>query len=209
MDTPEEAVDYDSMDHSDVNRIFVSDLLELGAIGERILDLGTGTAQIPIELCERVDDCHVTAVDLAREMLEVARYNIEANGLIQRIELMHVDAKSLELDDELFDSVISNSIVHHVPEPISVLREAVRVARDGGWLFFRDLTRPEDEATLRHLVDTYTPGANEHQKSMFADSLHAALTLDEIQQLVQELGFEADTVSMTTDRHWTWAARKE
>ena len=56
MDTPEEARDYNGMDHSEVNRIFVDDLLATGFTGVDILDLGTGTAQIPVELCQRSED---------------------------------------------------------------------------------------------------------------------------------------------------------
>ena len=50
MDTVEEAVDYDSMDHSTVNRVFVADLLRFVEPAAkpvdyslRIIDLGTGT----------------------------------------------------------------------------------------------------------------------------------------------------------------------
>ena len=42
----------------------------------------------------------------------------------------------------------------------------------------------------------------------FAESLHAALSLDEIRGLVASLGFAAADVQQTSDRHWTWAARK-
>lgn len=53
MDTPEEALAYDSMDHADVNRVFVDDFLAADPEAGEILDLGTGTALIPIELCRR------------------------------------------------------------------------------------------------------------------------------------------------------------
>jgi hypothetical protein len=75
-------------------------------------------------------------------------------------------------------------------------------------LFFRDLMRPPDDATLRRLVDLYTAGANDHQRQLFADSLHAALTLDEVRAIVTAIGFEPDTVRSTSDRHWTWVAQK-
>jgi ubiquinone/menaquinone biosynthesis C-methylase UbiE len=104
--------------------------------------------------------------------------------------------------------VVSNSIVHHIPEPAGVLAEMVRVAAAGGLLFVRDLLRPSDETTLRRLVATYAGDANQHQQQMLADSLHAALTLEEIRQLVGALSFDTATVRQTTDRHWTWSARK-
>jgi ubiquinone/menaquinone biosynthesis C-methylase UbiE len=232
MDSAAEASDYDAMDHREVNRVFVEDLIaviggskfkvqsskftdgtstlnvELGTLNCDILDLGTGTAQIPIELCRRCPDCRIMAVDAAVSMLELARYNIEAASLIQRIELAQVDAKSLPFRDDMFDVVMSNSIVHHIPEPIAVLREAVRVVKNDGLIFIRDLLRPQTDQQLQHLVDTYAAGANDHQRQMFADSLHAALSLDEIRALVSSLGFPPESVQQTSDRHWTWSARR-
>ncbi len=208
MDSAAEARDYDAMDHREVNRAFVDDLLAAGEVAGDVLDLGTGTAQIPVELCQRCEDCRVLAIDAAVHMLDLARYNIEVASLIERITLAHVDAKQLPYQDDLFGLVMSNSIVHHVPDPLVVLREAVRVAAPGGRLFFRDLLRPADEATVTRLVETYAGQANDHQRQMFQDSLRAALDLEEIRGCVQQLGFAAATVSATSDRHWTWAARK-
>jgi hypothetical protein len=39
---------------------------------------------------------------------------------------------------------------------------------------------------------------------LFADSLHAALTLEEIRNLVAGLGYDPGHVNATSDRHWTW-----
>jgi ubiquinone/menaquinone biosynthesis C-methylase UbiE len=208
MDSDQEALDYDTMDHSAVNRAFVDDLLATCPTPGDVLDLGTGTALIPVELCQREATCRVMAGDAAGSMLDLARYRVEAASLIERIQLVQIDAKQLGYSDAMFDTVMSNSIVHHIPDPQRVLAEAVRVVKPGGLLFFRDLLRPRDEATLAQLVETYAGNANEHQRQMFADSLHAALTLEEMQDLVTALGFARDTVRITSDRHWTWCARK-
>jgi hypothetical protein len=53
-------------------------------------------------------------------------------------------------------------------------------------------------------VELYAGKENDHARKMFADSLHAALTVEEMQELVKQLGFPADSVSATSDRHWTW-----
>src|SRR6476620_5625595 len=53
MDTPEEARDYDAMDHSAVNRVFVADFLAVWDGRGPVLDLGTGTALVPIEFCRQ------------------------------------------------------------------------------------------------------------------------------------------------------------
>jgi len=218
MDTLDEAVDYDAMDHAQVNRAFVADLLaasrgrsETGSVdcgaGE-ILDLGTGTARIPIELCRQDPQARVVAVDLAAQMLRVARKNLDRQRLTGRVEVHRVDAKRLPYADGRFATVMSNSIVHHVPHPAVVLREAWRVLAPGGLMFVRDLVRPADEATLARLIATYAGKENQHQRQMFADSFHAALTVEEMGQWVAELGCPAQTVRMTSDRHWTWSTRK-
>src|SRR5688500_16479442 len=107
MDTPEEAAEYDAMDHAEVNRAFVDDLLAVvNAAREsataarreprpprRVLDVGTGTARIPIELCQREEFAgQVIGVDLAEEMLKLARSNIAKAELSERVLVEAVDA---------------------------------------------------------------------------------------------------------------------
>ncbi|MDG2015150.1 MAG: class I SAM-dependent methyltransferase [Pirellulaceae bacterium] len=208
MDSPEEARDYDRMDHSEVNRAFVDEFLAAIENPQDVLDLGTGTAQIPIELCRRSQACRVMAVDASVNMLDIARGNIDIAGLLERIQLQKDDAKAMGFSDGMFDAVISNSIIHHIPEPMQCLREAQRVTREGGLLFFRDLLRPDSQQALEHLVRTYTGNESEHAQKMFGESLHAALSLEEIGDLVQTLGFDRNTVTQNSDRHWTWIACK-
>lgn len=213
MDTPEEARDYDDMDHSGVNRLFASDLIAAAQARPEVLagdwlDLGTGTAQIPIEVCRQTPEGRILAVDAAIEMLELARYNLEIAGVTQRVRLAHIDAKALPYANGQFDVVMSNSIVHHIPNPAGVLTEAVRVLKPGGLIFFRDLLRPDSDAEVARLVVLYAAECNDHQRSMFEASLRAALTLDEVIALVEPLGFAASSVQATSDRHWTWSGWK-
>jgi ubiquinone/menaquinone biosynthesis C-methylase UbiE len=208
MDSEWEANDYDAMDHSQVNGVFVSDFLNLWGGFGAILDVGAGTVQIPLELCRQHSTATVLAIDVAANMLKVAQRNVLSAGLDDRIRLQLCDAKRLPYADGSFLAVMSNSIVHHIPEPRAVIVEMVRVVRSAGLLFVRDLLRPEDDAAVRRLVAQYAGGANPHQQRMFDDSLRAALTLDEVRALITPLGFAADTVRATGHRHWTWAAYK-
>lgn len=219
MDTPEEARDYDAMDHRTVNRAFVDHLLQAAGLAGlqgaavRALDVGTGTAQIPIELCGRSsvrrDAWHVTAIDLAQHMLDLAAVNVAAAGFESSVALERVDAKGLPYADGSFDVVLSNSIIHHIPRPIESLREMVRVVRKGGLMFVRDLMRPPDLQTLVGLVQTYAGDANAHQQKMFGESLHAALTLEEVRDMLRQSGLPEECAVATSDRHWTvaYAAR--
>jgi ubiquinone/menaquinone biosynthesis C-methylase UbiE len=204
MDSAEEARGYDSMDHSEVNDRFAADFLSVWNGDNPILDVGTGTAQIPIELCRQSLTTRISAIDFADHMLALARLNVEHAAFAERIRIEKADAKRLPYHDGRFGAVISNSIIHHIPDPSICLAEMHRVLAVGGVLFVRDLLRPADETTLRRLVDTYAAGANDHQRKMFGDSLRAALTLIEVRELVGRLGYAAETVQQTSDRHWTF-----
>lgn len=209
MDTPAEALAYDQMDHSEVNRRFVDDLLQAtGPLpsSASIVDLGTGTALIPIELCRRNADYRVVAIDAAVNMLEVACTNIGRASLDRQITLVHHDAKRILTELGRFDVVMSNSLIHHLPEPAIFFQVAAAMVAPGGHLFVRDLFRPETESEVQHLVVTYAADAAPEQQQLLAESLRAALTLTEVRQLVAEQGFAVETVQATSDRHWTWSA---
>jgi ubiquinone/menaquinone biosynthesis C-methylase UbiE len=214
MDTAEEAADYDAMDHGSVNAKFCEELLAAGGVGPAVLDVGTGTALIPVELCRREPAVRVVAIDLARHMLGRARQNVVRAGFQDRIMLEIVDAKRLPYPDGAFATVVSNSIVHHIPEPAGALREMFRVTAPGGRLFVRDLARPDSDAEVDRLVELYGGSAPEdpalrasfeRQRELLRASLHAALTADEVAQMAADLGIPRDAVAMTSDRHWTLA----
>jgi ubiquinone/menaquinone biosynthesis C-methylase UbiE len=205
MDTPEEARDYDAMDHSAVNRLFVADFLAVWDGRSPILDVGTGTAQIPVEFCRHSGRGDLIAVDLADHMLALARQNVSRAGFEGRIRLERVSGRAMSYPDGAFAAVMSNSIIHHIPEPRDCFAEMVRVGAPDATFFVRDLVRPRHEPALRHLVELYAADANERQRQMFSDSLRAALTLREVQAIIADLGFDPDGVRQTSDRHWTWA----
>ncbi len=152
MDTEEEARDYDAMDHSAVNAKFCEDLLAEGPLGQRVLDVGTGTALIPIELCQRDPRVDVVAIDLAEHMLRLGAQNVKHAGFERRIHLERIDAKRLPYHDGEFSTIVSNSIIHHIPDPRDVLVEILRVSSARGHIFIRDLCRPETAAEILETV---------------------------------------------------------
>jgi ubiquinone/menaquinone biosynthesis C-methylase UbiE len=133
---------------------------------------------------------------------------VERAGLGKSIRVEKADGKQLSHADGHFGAVISNSIIHHIPEPVACLTDMHRVCAAGGALFVRDLLRPVDGSRLHKLVNTYAAGANDHQRALFAASLHAALTLAEIRELVGRLGYPHESVQQTSDRHWTFCAAR-
>ena len=210
MDTLEEAFEYDSMDHSQVNEVFSTDFFAARIPNDdsQILDVGTGTAQIPIVICKRNSHLKITAIDLADSMIELGNKNIQAAGLEDSITLAKVDSKSMPYPDESFDQVISNSIIHHIPNPVACFKEMIRVTKKGGLLFIRDLLRPMFETELLTIVKLHAGDATPKQKQLFTDSLHASLTLDEVRDIVKLFGFDASCVIQSSNRHWTFTGRK-
>jgi ubiquinone/menaquinone biosynthesis C-methylase UbiE len=227
MDTVDEARDYDAMDHAEVNRRFCDDFLAFAGAGGRpplgertpgrIVDFGTGTAQIPIALCARAAGFTIVGIDLAAHMLALASENVARAGLAERVLLERVDAKGTPFEDGAFGSTISNSIVHHIPEPSRGFAEMWRVTARGGLLFVRDLHRPESDTEVDRLVALYggTPPSDpalgtafDHQRALFRASLCAALTVAEVAATIAPLGIPASAVTLTSDRHWTLAFEK-
>ena len=209
MDTPEEARDYDAMDHRAVNAQFVSDFLAAHgpSWGGAILDVGTGTALIPIALGRADPRALIVGLDLAEAMLALARRNVAQAGLSDRIRLERGDGKRLDYAAGNFEAVLSNTIVHHIAEPAPALAEMARLVAPGGTLFVRDLARPSTREEVAHLVTTHAGAESPQARGLFEASLHAALTPEEVRELVRSLGLPAEGVAMTSDRHWTWTWR--
>jgi len=117
MDSAQDAQEYDAMDHREVNQQFAQDLLAGGNLVGEVLDLGVGTAQIPIEICQQCSSCKILGIDLADSMLQLGRRRVVSVGMTDRVSLERQDAKQLKYPANRFDAVISNSIVHHIPRP--------------------------------------------------------------------------------------------
>lgn len=205
MDTVDDAEEYDAMDFSQTDTQFAERAVALLGVTQagRALDIGTGTAKIPILFLARCPCSHVVAVDMADQMLRVAAHNVAAAGFAQACTLAKMDAKALDVPDASFDLVLSNSIAHHIPEPLALFREIARVAGPHGAVLVRDLIRPESPESAWALVNRLAAGDSERQRKLFFDSLCAALTFDEVREMVSAAGLSGATVTQSSDRHWS------
>lgn len=202
LDTERDATEYEAMPNEAVNLAFASQALAHGPGARDALDLGTGPGHIAILLAQQSPALRVTAVDLAEQMLILARRNVARQQIEDRVVLHRRDVKATGFADASFDLVTSNSVVHHIPEPLEFFAELRRVSRANAGLFVRDLLRPTSKSALEQLVELYAGDCSDYQRRLYADSLHAALTLEEVKDLCAQAGLDA-TVTQTSDRHWT------
>lgn len=205
MDGEVEAREYDAMDFSDADRSFADRAAAL-VHGPRdapleIIDLGCGTGTIALMLADLFPNARIVGVDLAESMLSLAKAKLESRSLGHRVVLMQRDVKETGLPSGHFDLVISNSVLHHLPDPERLLVEMRRLVTEGGALLLCDLFRPGDEAGAWAIVDEAAPGDSPKQRQLFFDSLCAALTSAELTTLAERVGLSDMTIETISKRH--------
>lgn len=203
MDTWEESVAYDAMDFTEVNAAFARRAVELGPEAGCVLDAGTGPARIPILMAKMRPQWQIVGIDLSHNMLKVGRQHLAREQLGDRVTLEVVDAKQMPYGTGQFDCVVSNSIVHHLPDPMPFFRELKRVLKPNGGIFLRDLLRPADKATVDRLVAEIGSEYDAHQTQLFRDSLYASFAVEEVRQMLAAAGIEGVEVYQSSDRHWS------
>ena len=96
--------------------------------GLRVLDVGCGQGMDVARYA--MAGAHATGVDLTPRHVELATRHLEAMGLEGQI--VNGDAEKLPFEDESFDRVSSNGVLHHTPDMPAALREIRRVLVPGG-----------------------------------------------------------------------------
>ena len=150
MDSRDEVVSYDIVSKRflrTVEGLFVRRCLKLLAKGKNakdplILDVGTGTANVPIRIIRKHPSAVIVAMDLSLNMLERARQNIADEKLQGCILLVTGDAENFPFKDDSFDLVYCHSMFHHLVNPLITAQGIIRVAKQGCCFIIRDLRRP-------------------------------------------------------------------
>ena len=107
-----------------------------------LLDLGTGTGRM-LELFAPLAR-QAVGIDQSREMLGVARSNIEARGL-RHVQVRQGDLYSLPYPTGFADLITIHQVLHYLDDPQRALIEAARVLRPDGRLAVVDLAPHELE----------------------------------------------------------------
>jgi ubiquinone/menaquinone biosynthesis C-methylase UbiE/DNA-binding transcriptional ArsR family regulator len=132
-----------------------------GTLGN-FIDLGTGTGRILSLFAAR--SSQATGVDQSREMLVVARANLERSGL-RRAQVRQGDIYALPFASATADFVTIHQVLHYLDDPARALGEASRILKPGGRLLIVDFAPHE----LEHLRDQHA-----HRRLGFAPDVMAS-----------------------------------
>lgn len=104
-----------------------------------------------------------------------------------------------------FDLIISNSLLHHLPDPsvlwTQISRQIAVADNQGVQLYVMDLRRPANTVKAQEIVDTYAENEPEILRRDFYNSLLAAFTPEEVRTQLEEAGLGHLDVHLPSDRH--------
>jgi arsenite methyltransferase len=155
--------------------------------GTQILDLGCGAGRDVYTLSALVgENGHVTGVDMTPEQLAVANqyrdYHTDIFGFAKsNVTFLEGDIEKLDelgLPDNHFDIIVSNCVINLVPDKARVLKEAYRVLKPGGELYFSDV-----------YADRRVPVELQADPVLYGECLSGALYWNDFLHLAKAAGF--------------------
>lgn len=208
MDNPEQALAYAQADFEEENQGFVNRFLASypDQTDGHVLDLGCGPADIPIRLARALPGCRLTAVDGSAPIIRLAEEAVRTAGLAERITLRCERFQTLALP-EAADAGISNSLLHHLPNPLTFWYALKKLVKPGSPVLVMDLLRPESSEAALAIVDRYAADESPILRRDFYNSLLAAFTEDEVAAQLAELNLSRLLIDVPDDRHWVVAGR--
>ena len=164
---------------------FVWKILRKGYRSGRILDIGTGPGLLPIELTKvKKANIQIVGIDISENMIKKARENARATGVGEKVAFQVAAGDRLPFSDNSFDLVISSASLHHWSDPVAVLDEIQRVAKENGHFIIRDGRRLQ--GIFPRLLVRFVAGFmfNGHRRR-WSKAILAGYTIPEVREIVQ------------------------
>jgi 2-polyprenyl-3-methyl-5-hydroxy-6-metoxy-1,4-benzoquinol methylase len=181
------------------------------AEGGQLLDLGCGSADMTIRFARAHASISALGVDGSAPLLRHAHAAVREHGLTDRVRFEQRCIPDAALETRSFDAVIANSLLHHLADPASLWRTAIRGARPGAPVMVMDLRRPESLSATRTLVARHAREAHPVLRQDFFNSLRAAYRPSEIRSQLDEAGLKDFQIEEMGDLHvlaWGFAPRE-
>ena len=203
MDDPEQARAYARADFAGENQWFVDRFREYfpDFTEGRVLDLGCGPADIPLRFVKLYPACRVIGVDASAPMIQLGEQAVKQAGLAARITLRCERFEEIA-GANIAEAAISNSLLHHVPNPLQFWHKLRQLVKPGSPVLVMDLLRPESPEEAWAIVDRYAVGEPEILQRDFYNSLLAAFTEDEVTSQLARMNLTRLLIDVPDDRHW-------
>jgi ubiquinone/menaquinone biosynthesis C-methylase UbiE len=171
-----------------------------GELPRLLLDVGCGPGNIALKIAQRCRGLSVIGLDYSLNMVQAARRSASEAEIENRALFQQGSATELPFAAGTFDIVISNSVLHHLADPLKVLQEMLRVAKPEGTILVRDLCRPSRLAYPWH-VRWYGRHYSGLMRKLFEDSVRAAYTPDELAGLLGRCGMSSARIFVQKRSH--------
>lgn len=210
MDDDDQARAYAEADFAEPHNHFVQLLQdtfpELPPSGNA-LDLGCGPGDITLRFAHAFPAWSVEGWDASEAMLNYGYQAVAAAALQDRITLKKVyvpqsdTASDTKSDTVSFPLIFSNSLLHHLADPMALWTEVKQQSGAGTAVFIMDLMRPTKRETAKNFVDLYAQDEPEVLRKDFFNSLLAAYRVDEVKAQLVQAGLGGLQVRAVSDRH--------
>ena len=184
-------------------KYFVRKIKRRGLRTGKVLDIGTGSGRLAIELAGlKGNDFRITGLDISEDMLALARQNARKAGVERNIDFVLGNADDMPFPDGSFDLVISYASLHHWVRPEKVFSECQRVAGDNGVIIIRDNRRVYGNPFWEAFIWTLRLFMNKRHRDNWPGVIRSSYTLSEIGKIVGNSGmknYEISTDFITFD----------
>ncbi len=203
MDDPEQALVYARADFEEENQGFIDRFREYFPefTEGHVLDLGCGPGDIPVRFARALSSCRITGVDASEPMIGLAGVAVKQAGLADRITFRCERFQGVSLVEPA-DAAVSNSLLHHVPNPLQFWYRLRQLVKPGSPVLVMDLLRPDSPEEAQAIVDRYAAKEPEILRRDFYRSLLASFTEDEVAAQLAEMNLSRLIVNVPDDRHW-------
>ena len=168
-------------------KYFVWKILRTGIRSGRVLDIGTGSGRLAIELAKAKGcDFRISALDISANMLTKARENARRAGIEERIEFVLGTASELPFTDRSFDLIMSYASLHHWFYPVTVFNEAQRVVKENGSIVIRDNKRVYGNPLWEAFIWSISRFMNKRHRDNWPKAILASYTIPEIKDVLKE-----------------------
>ncbi|HWF59280.1 MAG TPA: class I SAM-dependent methyltransferase [Nitrospira sp.] len=203
MDDPKQAEAYARADFAEENRGFVDRFKEYFPEFSqgKVLDLGCGPADIPIRFAKHYPACQVIGVDASAPMIQLGEQAVKEADLADRI-MLRCERYEEVAGARIVDAAISNSLLHHLPNPLQFWQKLRQLVKPGAPVLVMDLLRPKSPEAAQAIVDQYAANEPDILRRDFYNSLLAAFTEDEIGSQLARMNLTRLLIDIPDDRHW-------